>query len=364
MTLEHFCLILVVSYLCQIALFVVGIRRTRDIRIQGHRPFISVVIAARNEEETIRACLETVFRQTYPADRYEVVVIDDHSTDRTSTLCRELGHHHPNFTLVSAPDHPTLRGKTNALNRGIEQAKGEIILITDADCTVPPTWIESTAERYDARVGIVGGITLQKADGWFEGMQSLDWAYLLGIASSTVSLRRPLSTIGNNLSFRKSAYLEVGGYEKIPFSVTEDFVLFRAIVRTGRWEYLYPIDPDALVISQPCSSWKELLHQKKRWGKGGLDINLSGFGIMTVGYLTHVVILAMLIWGDFLLASSALLIKFVVDYMFLHQTLKRLNRTDLLQYFYSFQLYYILYVLLLPFLVFFGGKVLWKGRKY
>lgn len=364
MTLEHLCLIFLVLYLSQVTALVVGIRRTRDKRVPGHQPFVSVIIAARNEEKNIRACLETVLQQTYPADRFEVIVVDDHSTDQTAALCRQLGARYTNFRIVTALEHPTLRGKTNALHRGIEQSKGEIILITDADCTVPPTWVEHTAQRYESGVGIVGGMTLQKAETWFEGIQSLDWAYLLGLASSTVSLYHPLSTIGNNLSFRKAAYVDVGGYENIPFSVTEDFVLFRAIVRTGRWEYLYPIDPNLLVVSQPCSTFKELLRQKHRWGKGGLDINLTGFGIMAIGYLAHLFILGTLLWGSFLIASSALLVKFLADYLFLYQTLNKLQRTNLLKYFYAFQLYYILYVMTLPFIVVFGGKVVWKGRAF
>ena len=161
-----------------------------------------------------------------------------------------------------------MRGKTNALDQGIEKAKGEVILITDADCTVPPTWVEWTAKRYGSEVGIVGGLTLQRANNSFEGMQSLDWAFLLGLAAATMSLRIPLSTIGNNLSFRKSAYLGVGGYRTIPFSVTEDFMLFQAVVQTRKWEYICPIDPRVLVVSRPCTDWRELLRQKHRWGKG------------------------------------------------------------------------------------------------
>ena len=364
MTLENLCIILVVLYLAQITALVTGIRRTRDKQVLGVQPFVSVVIAARNEERNIGACLESVFHQTYPADRFEVIVVNDHSTDGTEALCMEFIGRHPNCKIISALEHPTLRGKTNALHRGIEQAHGEIILITDADCIVPPTWVEHTAQRYDVKVGIVGGITLQGAESWFEGIQSLDWAYLLGIASSTVSLHNPLSTIGNNLSFRKAAYEDVGGYEKIPFSVTEDFVLFRAIVETKRWEYLYPVDPNLLVISKPCSSVRELVRQKHRWGKGGLDIKPSGIAIMAVGYLTHLLILSTFLWGSFLVASSALLVKMIGDYSFLYQTLKKLGRTDLFKYFYPFQLYYILYVLALPFIVFFGGKVVWKGRAY
>jgi cellulose synthase/poly-beta-1,6-N-acetylglucosamine synthase-like glycosyltransferase len=257
-----------------------------------------------------------------------------------------------------------ISGKANALDQGVEKARGEIILITDADCSVPKTWIEWTAKRYSGTVGLVGGITLQKAGNWFEGMQSLDWAFLLGLASSTVSLRYPLSTIGNNLSFRKAAYEDVGGYRKIPFSVTEDFMLFQSIVKTGKWNYLCPIDPNVLVVSQPCFSVKELLSQKHRWGKGGLDMRPSGFSIMAIGFGLNASILTSLLLGSPVIALASIVAKMSGDYFFLRTILTKLNRLSLLKYFVAFEAYFFLYVLILPFVVFLGGRVVWKGRTY
>jgi cellulose synthase/poly-beta-1,6-N-acetylglucosamine synthase-like glycosyltransferase len=195
-------------------------------------------------------------------------------------------------------------------------------------------------------------------------MQSLDWAYLLGVAAAAVRLKHPLSIIGNNLSFRKKAYASVGGYRTIPFSVTEDYMLFQAIIGSGDWQYEYPVNPGLLVTSKPCETWKELVRQKHRWGKGGLDMRLIGFLMMAVSYLLHGSILIGLAGLSFLSASTAFLIKMCADYLFLYRILIKLQRVELLRYFFSFQLYYSLYVLLLPFLVFFGGKVIWKGREY
>ncbi|MBI3585536.1 MAG: glycosyltransferase [Ignavibacteriales bacterium] len=356
--------IFIILYVIQVVIFLIGLYRIRDHGTNDQVPFVSVVIAARNEEQNIADCLESVLQQTYPKDKFEVILVNDNSTDRTGEICQSFVRRFENFITFVAQEDPMLRGKTNALNQGIEKARGEIILITDADCTVPPTWIEHTAKRYTPSVGIVGGMTLQKASSNFEGMQSLDWAYLLGLASATVSMHNPLSTIGNNLSFRKSAYGEVGGYKKIPFSVTEDFMLFQSIVKTRKWDYLYPIDPNVLVLSKPCQTLKELVRQKHRWGKGGLDMKLSGFLIMVIGFSTHGFTLFTFLLGNFVYALTALFIKLIADYVFLFKVLQRLKRTDLLKYFYWFELYYTIYILLLPFVVFFGGKVVWKGRSY
>jgi cellulose synthase/poly-beta-1,6-N-acetylglucosamine synthase-like glycosyltransferase len=324
-----------------------------------------VIIAARNEERNIKSCLDSLIAQTYPKPSFEVIVVDDQSVDKTATLCLEYAAENPNIRIVPSGEETTLRGKTNALAGGIRLAKGEIIMITDADCKVPPTWIEGTVKRYGPKVGIVGGMTIQRSWTAFEGMQSLDWAYLLGIASAAVAWKHPLSTIGNNLSFRRQAYNDVGGYEKIPFSVTEDYSLFQAIVRTGKWDYLYPIDPALLVTSKPCETWVELIRQKHRWGKGGLDMKVTGFVIMALGFLMHAMILAgPILYWSVTAALTGWLVKLVGDYVFLYAVLKKINRTGELRFFHAFQLYYLLYVIALPFIVFFGRKVTWKGRQY
>ncbi len=351
-------------YLMQLAMMTFAVLAPRDVIESSARPFVSVVIAARDEELSLAACLESTMQQTYHQSLFEVIVINDHSTDRTEEICKGFVQRFGNFSYLNAREDAQLRGKTNALDQGIEKARGEIILITDADCTVPPTWVEWTAKRYGNAVGIVGGLTLQRADNWFEGMQSLDWAFLLGLAAATMSLRIPLSTIGNNLSFRKSAYLQVGGYRKIPFSVTEDFMLFQAVVRTQRWEYLCPIDPKVLVVSRPCSDWRELFSQKHRWGKGGLDMKLSGMSIMAIGFGLNLLFLLALATGEYAAAVASLLLKMVGEFSFLFSVLQKQRHIRILRYFPWFEIYFIGYVMLLPFLVFFGGRVVWKGRTY
>ncbi len=364
MIIEVIFLVVVVLYLSQIATFLLGLRRIKDDRSNVDQPFISVIVAARNEEKNLGDCLESVTNQSYPSGKYEVIVANDNSTDSTQQICDSFSQRSSFVSSFLTVVDPKLPGKANALAQAIDRAKGRIILITDADCTVPPTWIEETVKRYHPRLGIMGGMTLQYASRHFEGVQSLDWAYLLGIAASTVALRNPLSTIGNNLSFRKEAYEAVGGYRNIPFSVTEDYTLFQAIIRAGKWEYHYPIDPRLLVMSKPCPTFRDLLRQKHRWGNGGLDMKPSVFLVMAVGFSMHGFIAAALLLGNFWLASLAWLIKMSGDYAFLHRVLRQLDKTQILKYFYSFQLYYSIYVLILPFIVFFGGKVIWKGRAY
>jgi cellulose synthase/poly-beta-1,6-N-acetylglucosamine synthase-like glycosyltransferase len=350
-------------YACQVTWFLLGIRRIREETVE-HQPFVSVVIAARNEEENLAACLSSVLHQTYPEQHYEVIVMNDNSTDATEHIALTFMQRYSNLTLRNVVEDSKLRGKANALAQGIDAARGEIVLITDADCRVPPSWIEETIKRYSPSVGVMGGMTLQEAYNHFTGMQSLDWAYLLGVAAAIAALGMPLTSIGNNFSFRKKAYDDVGGYRHIPFSVTEDYMLFQAIVGKNPWEYRYPLHSSLLVMSQPCKTFADLFRQKHRWGTGGRDMKLSGFFIMAIAFSLHLSLLVGLGLGYVTAVLTSFFIKTVFDYTFLRVVLERVQRTDLLKYFYSFQLYFLLYVVALPFLVFFGGKVVWKGRTY
>src|SRR5262249_4885825 len=133
-------------------------------------------------------------------------------------------------------------------------------------------------------IGVVGGFTILESRNHFAGMQALDWVYLFGLASAAAGWKEPLTAIGNNLSVRRSAYDATGGFEKIPFSVTEDYALVQAIVTRTKYEVAFPVRPRMAVQSQPCGDTEQLFRQKQRWGVGGLDMVFRGMLLMLVGW--------------------------------------------------------------------------------
>jgi cellulose synthase/poly-beta-1,6-N-acetylglucosamine synthase-like glycosyltransferase len=327
-------------------------------------PTVSVVVAARNEEKNILRCLESLDKLIYPEGKLEIILVDDQSTDNTGKIIDDFIFGKENFRkIVSKKEIGRLKGKTNALANGLEVAGNEIIFTTDADCEVKPTWIKRGASYYFKNVGMVNGITTQSAFDAFSGMQSLDFIYLLIVAASTINLGSPISCIGNNMSYRKVAYNEVGGYENLPFSVTEDFNLMMAIYRLKKFKIIFPVDKDTLVTSLPCQDIKSLFHQKKRWAVGGLGVPFRGFVIMANGFLTY---LGILLTPFFYtpLCLYLIVLKVIVDLFVLYPVLKILGIRENIRYFISFQFYYLFYVLTLPFIVLAGRQVTWKGRKF
>jgi 1,2-diacylglycerol 3-beta-glucosyltransferase len=358
--------LLALVYLAQMVLFAVGAWFSRYPADRSRRPSVSIIIAARDEEENIGRCLESMCNLTYPREKLEILVVDDRSTDRTGEIVSGFARRPPTIRLISAqPAAGHLQGKANAVMQGLDNARGEVILFTDADCEVQPGWVEETVKYYnESRVGLVAGFTELKASREFEKMQALDWFLLFSLAAAGIRLKQPFTAVGNNLSVTRAAYDAVGGYRSIPFSVTEDYALFHAVTAQGKFAARFPLDPATLVFSRPCSSWKQLYNQKKRWFAGGRDMEVRNLLFFCVSYLFKLLLIigipAMWATGNWFpwLASA------LADFVVLLPSLAAFRRWNLLTAFLLLEIYLTLYVVIYPPIVLVGKAVIWKDRSF
>lgn len=363
--LEIIFLILVSGYFIISASLVIGAKKTFPQLSEGELPTVSIIVAARNEEKNILSCIDSLDKLIYTEGKLEIIIVDDASSDSTLKIISSFIHGKLKFRVIHLEENDSaiLKGKVRAMAEGIKIANGEIILTTDADCIVNPLWAKTIASYYVGNTGVVNGFTSQTAKDSFSGMQAIDFIYLLFIAAGTINLGKPVSCIGNNMSFRKKAYVETGGFENLPFSVTEDFLLLNSIHKLKRFKVIYPLNRDSLVISKPASSFGELFSQKKRWAVGGIDAPPLGTGLMFWAFLTNLFILLTPFF--FSAAWSYLVIfKIAIDIFVLLPIHQRLGLQKNLKYFPVFQFYYIIYVLVLPFVILFNKKVKWKDRVY
>lgn len=357
-------IVILAGYLFQTVIFIVGASKKFDKISSDKLLTATVIVAARNEEENILRTLNSLNKLEYPEGKLEIIIVDDQSTDLTGKIIDDFIKDKPHFKKITTQqENSKLIGKMRALAYGVKKAKGEIILTTDADCEVKPTWVKTICSYYQNDVGLVTGFTTQVADNWFGGIQALDFIYLLTAGSGTVNIGMPISCIGNNMSYRKSAYDEVGGYEALPFSVTEDFTLMNAIYKLKKYKVIFPLDKDSLVTSLPCKDLKSLIRQKKRWGVGGLGVPFRGFVIMFWGFSANLLVLLTPIFFSFNWLVLVVF-KLLMDFIILYHVHKKLGIEKNLKYFFHHQLYYLIYVVVLPFIVLPNRKVIWKGRTY
>ncbi|MFQ5649901.1 MAG: glycosyltransferase [bacterium] len=356
-------------YLLQTVLIYVGTHRLVYPRSQT-LPSISILVALRNEERTVAACVNSLLDLDYPPERLEIWLINDRSRDRTAEIIEALKEKSPLIqTLHLKHTISGLSGKANAIAQAMELCTGELILVTDGDCRVPRGWARGHAAYYTDEVGLVGGFTLldEKHDDTplLGKIQSLDWAYLLSIGAGAMGFGRPLSVLGNNFSFRRQAYKQLGGYRNMGFTIIEDFALMKTLLKKTSWKVLYPIDRKMLVYSHPMPDLAQFYQQRKRWSAGGKEVGGYGKFLMLISTLVHLAVPAAFFVlnhpGWAFLGGMAVL---GMDFTLLLRTTGLVDRRDLLKYFPAWEGFYFLYTLFFAPVLLFPTTVVWKQVAY
>ncbi|PID58693.1 MAG: glycosyl transferase [Ignavibacteriae bacterium] len=357
-------LIVIVAYSIQAIILALGSKKKFEKVKEDYFLSATVIVAARNEEHNILRCLKSLNKLDYPQNKLEIIIVDDNSTDSTNKIITDFIKDKPKFKLIKpAKDFGETKGKARALANAIEIAKGEIILTTDADCSVSETWVKTITSYYKDDVIMVCGFTNQTYTNLFEGVQDTDFIFLLTVGSGSINLGKPLSAIGNNMSYRKSAYDKIGGYKKIPFSVTEDFEVLMAMNKLKDKKILFPADADSLVTSEPCKDIKTLFRQKKRWGIGGLNSRFDNLLIISSGFWAGIVILL----SPFFFSVDVfyiILLKILTDFYMLYSMYKRLKLKFNFVNFLGFEIYSTIYFVVIAFAIAINRNVSWKGRKF
>ncbi len=200
-------------------------------------PKITVLIPARNEEDNIETCVKSLLKQDYPD--YEIIVVDDRSTDKTASLVEALAKKNSKVSLVSIKELPDgWVGKTNALHQGMKQANGTWFLFTDAD----------TIHKKDS-LSLALGHTLRRKAKMFSLTPGLEnktfWEKVLQpLAGGALMIRFPLEKVndpqsslafgnGQFILIEKKTYEKVGGHECVKDVMLEDVALARRVKSLG-----------------------------------------------------------------------------------------------------------------------------------
>jgi len=268
---------------------------------------ISVVIPARNEAENLPNLFNTLENQT--VSNFEIVLVDDRSDDSTHSVMLNFQSKYPDRVKV-VRNKKTFYGKNPkqmVLDLGAKNAEGEILLFTDADCSVPDTWVESMSENYsDDKTGMVfGAVTTGSGKGMLANFQRFDHILRYHYTAACAGLKNPTGGFGNNLSIRAKALSDIGGFADIEFSVTEDAQLIARVRNSGKWEIKALSSWDSTVFTKPVVSWKELFIQELRWSTGAVHAPdweaQAGYGFVMYQLVTGIAALIPAIFNPFLL---------------------------------------------------------------
>jgi len=331
-------------------------------------PGVSILIPVRNEENFIGQCIASILKCDYPKDKYEIIVIDDHSTDHTAEIVKSIPSTNLRFIRLASG----LTGKKNAISTGIHSAMYDIILCTDGDSRVGSGWIASHSSLIVQGKNIRTGYVLPEAgDRLIEHFQWLDFAAAMAITANGIVRQKYFLANGANLCYSRHMFDCVGGFAgNETIASGDDIFLIKKMSKDDPHNTGFLADRAAIVTTKAESSWKALMHQRKRWAGKSLNSQDIGLKIVQVFIFTFVLVtfvsflLMWIRWEQFGISFFILFFsKLVVDYIFLRKLTIYFNRTDVMRsYFACFLIYYV-HILMSGFHALFPTAYQWKGRK-
>lgn len=354
-----------IIYSIMIMVFCFGwMDQSQEIRNNAkYTDLVSIIIACRNEESNIKKCLKSIINQTYK--NIEVIIVDDHSEDKTVKIINNLSTMDSRIKLLKLPRNTF--GKKNALNFASNQANGEILFFTDADCILKPNHIAVMLSFFDNKTEMVcGPVELINKFGYLQKLFQLEFLSLIGSGAAGIFLKIPFMCNGANYAIRKTLYETASKHLNNKYSSGDDVFLLHYISKKNKVRFAKNIN--CIVKTQSPSNLKEFISQRIRWaGKAKGYKNITAIivsGITFLMSLATIMIFAKLIISEkyqtYLLLI--LLCKLIMDISLLFHVLRFHKKLTLL-------LYSPILIILHPFYIVFTAissifyKPEWKGRK-
>lgn len=326
---------------------------------------ISVIIPFRNEANYLPAMVADLIAQQGLS---EALFIDDHSTDNSVEVLEMHIHGNSNFKIISLPDG--WNGKKKAIDYGVQEASGNLIVTTDADCQLPPAWLSSIHQAFqNERVQMVfGGVKILPQRSVFSRMQSLEFSSLIGSGAATLGLGYPTMCNGANLAYRKSVFHDVDGFEgNFEVASGDDEFLMRKVFQKYPEGVSFLNDKSAVVSTHALPTVKDFVSQRLRWAGKWKHNQSPGSRLLALFvflfHTTFVVVIGLAIAGKIDVPFVLMMMggKVLLEFIFLVRVNSFLGQPVQLMYFLALQFIHPLYVIVIGFLSQ-VGEYSWKGR--
>lgn len=334
----------------------------------------SVIIPARNEAGSIAACLESILKQDYPNHLFEIIVIDDHSTDNTVSIVEGLVEKYANLQLLQLHkiiDLPVVNSyKKKAIEIAIRYAKGNYIVTTDADCNVRPLWLSNYASfiLQKPSVFVAAPVKFSNSGTFLSIFQCLDFLSLQGVSAASVHNRFHTMCNGANIAYSKKTFLEVGGFSGIDAIASgDDMLLMHKIFVKEPTGVNFLFSKESIVETPPMATWKEFFNQRIRWASKADkfdDKRIFWVLVLVYGLNFSLFILPVLaFWNIHALGIWLLLViaKTIIELRFMFPVARFFGDEKLLWWFPIMQPFHIAYTVIAGWLGKFGTYT-WKGR--
>lgn len=260
-----------------------GILRNWKVKSPEQNTY-TILIACRNEESNLPELFQSLRKIDYPSDKFEIIIVDDASDDDSFRLISKFCSDSENAKCFRLEKKDLeYFGKKAALKKAADKAIYDFLLFTDADCFPQPDWLKSYNKFISDKTGmVVGNYKEKNASSFRIFCNRISFAIYAG----TIGLNCPFSASGGNMTVRKQAFLEVGGYDRIKHYIAGDDKLLLNLIRKTKWQISY--NPEFIVQTKAVSDRDSYHHQqKRRYGKFGM----SSFGFKIISLLVLLIYL-------------------------------------------------------------------------
>ena len=364
-------LFLTALYLAVITYMIFGWLRLKSpvYKTVSFKTKVTILIAARDEEHNIAATIEDLLAQDYPAHLTEIIIVDDHSTDRTAEIINSYAA--SGVKLLQLTDPTILNSyKKKAISEAIAISTGELMVATDADCQMGPRWLSTIVAYYESHdvVMISAPVTYFKELSFFERLQTLEFSFLIGIGASFIGNGKASTCNGANFAYRKEVFNEVGGFKGIDdLASGDDELLLQKVATIYPDRIAFLKDRNAIVYTYAKPNLKSFVQQRRRWASKSTSYKDKKVVILAVGiWLFNITLLLNFIAGFFnvyfwQLLSVEIFCKILFEAAFLSMVLaflKRLKLLPMLLILSPVHMFYFIFVGLIGN----TSKYAWKGR--
>ena len=357
-------------YLLMIGFVLVGWIRTETFISKRpiEEPSVSVIVPVRNDLTQLSDLLYDLIKQDYPKDKFDIIIVDDHSDSSPQSIIHEFSEK-TNIRLLHLGKKET--GKKAALMRGMLSTDCDLVLTTDADCRVNISWISELVNYLVSKqVKLVfGDVRFSKNRQLFNWFQRLEFLSLVASGAGFAGNGHPIFCNGANMGFDRKTYLQFLHENGSGMPVSGDDVFFLLWLKKkypGKIGFIKSLT--AQVETRPAGSIREFIHQRLRWtSKSRYYRDFMIIATSLIVYITSLSLLVLLVGSFFSGLMMAgffrlFIVKCIADLIFLFIITGYYRNRYLLTVFFPLEIVHFIYISIIGF----TGNLLaftWKGRK-
>ena len=330
----------------------------------------SILIPCRNEAKRIHLLLQSIESLKYDTHSYELIFIDDYSTDETYELIKVFQEKNDRLDIKLLKNNLSA-GKKSALTNGVKEAKYDYIITTDADCFLPDEWLRGFHQHLQIKTSsmVIGPVVYRQPTNFLEQFQHDDFLSLQAVTISTAMHGKPILCNGANLCYKKKDFYSVKGFDQHKNMASGDDVLLMESFLQNKLEVDYLLVKSLPVITQPVSSWKSLIQQRKRWiSKINKTQNFTNYlllfslGSYVLGFCS-LLILGIFESFYYQVLFALIVFKWIMDYLIFNALAKKINMMLCYRKMMLSSCFYPLWIVFLG-IISLNKSYIWKDKKF